>query len=144
MASATQVRTYLAYWFQLGKKLVWRNGKEILLPQPIIQGERFSPQFEECWNKIMTLGGKDCYLEGRKETIADLLSSNWEITSCARCKMPVAMVESGIQPLDCLCSDLDNWPNDQLPAPRSPINNYVQLNNIKTRLQTQSRVSQQP
>ena len=134
MASTTQVRTYLAHWFQLGKKLVWRNG-ETLLPQPVIQGDRFSPQFEECWQKIIGVGGKDCYLEGSKENIAELLSSGWDINSCSRCSMPIAIVNLGIQSLDCPCSDLDNWPNDELPAPRSPVNSRMQLDRIKGRLQ---------
>ena len=136
MASTTQVKTYLAYWFQLGKKLVWRNGKETLLPQTIFQDDRFSPQFESCWQKIMSIGGKDCYLEGSAETIEQLLSPNWDINGCARCQMPVAIVESGIQSLDCMCSDLDNWPNDELPKPRSPISNQVQLDKIRARLKT--------
>ena len=134
MASPTQVKTYLAYWFQLGKKLIWRD-RETMLPQPVIKGDRFSPQFEECWQKIFDVGGKDCYLEGSNETIADLLSSSWDINSCARCSMPVAVLESGITPLDCLCSDLDNWPNDRLPPPRSPVNSKTQLNAIARRLQ---------
>ncbi|MGL5793221.1 MAG: hypothetical protein ACRC06_02245 [Waterburya sp.] len=136
MASATQVRTYLAYWFQLGKKLFWCNGVEILLPQPVIKGDRFSPQFEECWQKIMSVEGKDCYLEGSLATIEELFSSSWTISSCARCDMPIPIIEMGTQPLDCTCSDLENWPNSELPAPRSPINNYVHLNKIKSRLQT--------
>ena len=134
MASTTQVKIYLAHWFQLGKKLVWRNGAETFLPQPIIQGDRFSDRFEECWQKIMSVGGRDCYLEGSNESIEHLLSASWDIDTCARCDMPVAIVESGIQSLDCLCSDLDNWPNNELPAPRSPLNNQVQLNKIRTRL----------
>ena len=134
MASTTQVRNYLAYWFQLGKKLMWRNGEEILLPQPIIQSDRFSPKFEACWQKIISIGGKDCYLEGSQETIEELLSSNWDISDCARCEMPVAIVGAGIQSLDCLCSDLDNWPNDELPKPRLPVNNKSQLNKIRARL----------
>ncbi|MEY2833558.1 MAG: hypothetical protein RLZZ574_2817, partial [Cyanobacteriota bacterium] len=36
MASATEVKTYLAHWFQLGKKLAWRNGEAELLPQKVI------------------------------------------------------------------------------------------------------------
>ena len=115
---------------------MWRNGEEVLLPQPIIQSDRFSTQFEECWQKIMSIGGKNCYLEGSQESIEDLLSSEWDIDGCARCDMPVAIVESGIQSLDCLCSDLDNWPNSELPTPRSPVNNKVQLNKIRARLQT--------
>lgn len=134
MASTTQVRTYLAYWFQLGKKLLWRKGEAELLPQPVIQGDRFSPQFEDCWQKIMSIGGKDCYLEGSKETIEDLLSPRWNIDGCARCAMPVPMIEIGTQLPDCTCSDLENWPNLELPAPRSPVNSYVHLNNIKSRL----------
>ena len=134
MASTARVKTYLAHWFQLGKKLIWRNGEETLLPQPIIQGDRFSSQFESCWQKIQSIGGKDCYIEGSNETIEELLSSHWNISGCARCNMPIAMVESGIQSLDCLCSDLDNWPNNEIPAPRLPINNRVQLNKIRARL----------
>ena len=134
MASTTQVKTYLAHWFQLGKKLVWRNGEETLLPQPVIQSDRFSTQFEECWQKIASIGGKDCYLEGSNETIEDLLSSNWIISGCARCNMPIALIESGVQSLDCICSDLDNWPNNELPQPRSPVNNRLQLDKIRARL----------
>jgi hypothetical protein len=136
MASTTEVRTYLAYWFQLGKKLVWCNGAETLLPKTILQGDRFSDQFEACWQKIISIGGKDCYLEGSQETIEQLLSSGWDINDCARCDMPVAIVSSGIQSLDCMCSDLDNWPNNELPKPRSPVNNQLQLNKIRDRLET--------
>ena len=134
MASATQVRIYLAHWFQLGKKLIWLNGEAELLPQPVIRGEEFSPQFEDCWQKVMSVDGKNCYLEGSSETIEDLLSSNWDINNCARCNMPVPIVEIGTQSLDCICSDVQNWPNTELPAPRSPVNNSVQLNNIRSRL----------
>ena len=135
MASTTEVKTYLAHWFQLGKKLVLQD-REILQPQPIITGDRFSPQFEECWQKIAQVEGKNCYLEGSNETIEDLLSPGWNINSCARCDMPVAIVETGIQSLDCLCSDLDNWPNNELPKPRSPINNRAGLDKIRGRLQS--------
>ncbi len=134
MASATQVKTYLAHWFQLGKKLIWLNGEAELLPQPVIRGERFSAQFEDCWQKVMSVDGKNCYLEGSSETIEDLLSPNWDINNCARCNMPVPIIEIGTQSLDCVCSDLQNWPNTELPAPRSPVNNSVQLNSIRSRL----------
>lgn len=136
MASATEVKTYLAHWFQLGKKLVWRNGEAELLPTKIIEGDRYSAQFEECWQKIMSINGKNCYLEGNAATIEELLSSAWSINNCARCSMPVPIVEIGTQPLDCVCSDLDNWPNSDLPAPRSPINNNARLNKISARLKT--------
>lgn len=136
MASETQVKTYVAYWFQLGKKLVWNNGKAELLPEKVIQGDRFTSQFEDCWEKIMSVEGRDCYLVGSEATIQELLSSAWTIDQCARCAMPVPVVEVGTQPLDCACSDLDNWPNTELPAPRSPVSSQAQLNNISERLKT--------
>lgn len=141
MASVTEVKTYLAHWFQLGKKLIWCNGQEELLPAKIIQGDRFAPEFESCWEKIMSVGGRDCYLVGSEATIQELLSSAWTIDSCARCAMPVPIVESGTPSLDCVCSDLDNWPNSELPAPRSPIDSRVQLNNINARLKTKQQDS---
>ncbi|HEY9767590.1 MAG TPA: hypothetical protein V6C71_03670 [Coleofasciculaceae cyanobacterium] len=136
MASETQVKTYVAYWFQLGKKLVWNNGKAELLPEKVIQGDRFTSQFEDCWQKVMSVEGRDCYLVGGEATIQELLSSAWTIDQCARCAMPVPIVEVGTQPLDCACSDLDNWPNTELPAPRSPVSSQAQLNNISQRLKT--------
>ncbi len=136
MASTTQVKTYLAHWFQLGKKLIWNNGKAELLPEKVIQGDRFTPEFEACWEKVISIGGKDCYLEGSSATIEDLFSSAWTIDQCARCAMPVPVVEVGTQPLDCACSDLDNWPNTELPAPRSPVSSQAQLDNISERLKT--------
>ena len=54
MASENQVREYIAYWFQLGKKVLIRNGSEALLPQPVITGDRYSHEFEECWQKIIS------------------------------------------------------------------------------------------
>ena len=136
MASATEVKTYLAHWFQLGKKLVWRNGEAELLPEKIISGDRFAAEFEDCWQKIMSVEGQNCYLVGDNATIQELLSSTWKIDQCARCAMPVPVVEVGTQPLNCVCSDLDNWPNSELPVPRPPINSQAKLNNISQRLKS--------
>ncbi|MEM6612361.1 MAG: hypothetical protein AAF652_08935 [Cyanobacteria bacterium P01_C01_bin.72] len=134
MASANEVKTYLAHWFQLGKKLVWRNGAAELLPEKIIQGDHYAPEFEQCWQQIMSVNGQDCYLVGGEATIQELLTPAWTIDQCARCAMPVPLMEAGTQPLDCTCSDLDNWPNNELPAPRSPINSQENLSNISKRL----------
>ena len=82
----------------------------------------------------MSVEGKNCYLEGSSETICDLLDPTWNIDNCARCNMPVPILELGTQSLDCVCSDLNNWPNLELPLPRSPINNSLSLSNIKERL----------
>ena len=143
MASPIQIKTYLAYWFQLGKKLVWNNGTTELLPERVIQGDRFTKEFEECWDKVMSIGGRGCYLEGTTVSIAQLLGSEWAIEQCARCTMPVPIVELGIQDLACPCSDLDNWPNSELPAPRGPTDNRSQLHNITMRLKNLGMASKQ-
>ena len=136
MASKTEVKKYLAYWFQLGKKLLWRNGQKEFLPSSIIKGDRYSKEFENCWQEVLKTGGKEYYLEGTDNTLEKLLSSNWEISSCARCDMPVPITSIGIQSLSCPCSDLDNWPNSELPQPRSPVDSRQQLEKIKSRLPT--------
>ena len=135
MASTAEVKTYLAHWFQLGKKLVWQNGAAELLPEKIIQGDRYTPEFEACWSQVMSVGGRDCYIVGSTTTIQELLSPSWLIEPCARCAMPVPMIEMGTQSLDCTCSDLDNWPNSELPKPHSPVDSQAQLNRIRQSLQ---------
>ncbi|HEY9659576.1 MAG TPA: hypothetical protein V6C65_14045, partial [Allocoleopsis sp.] len=85
MASSDQVRRYLAYWFQLGKPVVIKNGETQILPQPVIQGDRYSPEFEACWQRIAAQDGRNCYLEGTAQTIEELLTPMWEIDPCARC-----------------------------------------------------------
>lgn len=135
MASPTEIKTYLAYWFQLGKKVCLPKEDGELLPQPVIRGDRYSPEFEDCWQKIIVNQGKDCYLEGTGQTIEELLTPTWTITSCARCDMPVPLVELGLQSLVCPCHDLSGWPNAELPQPRSPVSNVIRLSKIHTRLQ---------
>ena len=132
MASAQQVKKYVAYWFQLGKKVVFPDGKAEL-PESVVEGNRYSPNFERCWERVLT-AQSGCHLEGTEQSIQDLLSSTWEIAACARCSMPIPTIDRGIQSLECPCSDLDLWPNTELPAPRSPVNSSSYLNNIRQRL----------
>ena len=134
MASEHEVRKYLAYWFQLGKKVWIRNGLESLLPQPVIQGDRYSQAFEDCWQRIISPESGNCYLEGTEETVAELLTPVWNVSPCARCSMPVPVRNLGMPPLACPCNDLSSWPNTELPAPRSPINSQTQLADIRDRL----------
>lgn len=134
MASAQEVRQYLAYWFQLGKRVRIHNGQDSLLPQPVIEGDRYSKAFEECWTKVTHGNAADCYLEGTEETIAQLLSPEWVITGCARCNMPVPMRNIGMPNLVCPCNNVPNWPNTEIPSPRSPLNSQAQLTKICDRL----------
>ncbi|XZO03376.1 MAG: hypothetical protein ACM65L_06565 [Microcoleus sp.] len=134
MASEYQVRKYIAYWFQLGKKVLIRNGSEALLPKSVIAGDRYSQEFEECWQKIISPDSGDCYLQGTKETIGELLTPAWEMSPCARCAMPVPLRDSGMPAECCPCNDLAHWPNTEIPQPRSPVNTQLQLSGIRDRL----------
>ena len=134
MASTQDVRRYLAYWFQLGKHVVIRDGQERLLPQPVIEGDRYSQAFEECWQRINAPNVGDCYLEATEESVADLLTPEWDVSPCARCAMPVPMRNVGMPPACCPCNDLLSWPNLDVPQPRSPVNSQVKLKDIQQRL----------
>lgn len=134
MASQHQVKQYLAHWFQLGKKVVFDNGKEKQLPSSIINGDGFSQEFEQCWQDILNLESGDCYLEGTNESIAQLLTPPWEIINCARCDMPIPMRTHGMPPDCCPCFDLKSWPNLDSPQPRLPVNSRRHLLNICHRL----------
>jgi hypothetical protein len=138
MASQHQVRQYLAYWFQLGKPVICNGGKDTLLPRSVIQGDRYSPEFDTCWEKIQAIDAGDCYLEGTITTIAELLSPAWEITACCRCTMPVPMPNVGMPPPTCPCVDLPDWPNTEVPMPRSPVNSQILLQQIRDRLRQTS------
>ncbi|OZH54399.1 hypothetical protein AFK68_11205 [Hydrocoleum sp. CS-953] len=134
MASRSQVRKYIAYWFQLGKKVLIRNGQEAIRPQVVISGDRYSEEFEECWQKILSVESGDCYLEGTDQTIKELLSPEWDISPCARCLMPIPFHVKGMPPECCPCFDLPSWPDTETPLPRSPICSKSHLLSICERL----------
>jgi len=133
MASAQKVKTYLAYWFQLGKPVVFHNSQAEYLPCPIFQGTEFSPAFERCWQRILQRAS-ECYLQGTDETIAALLSDEWDIAACARCPMPRPLPVRQIFTGPCPCSDLPAWPNDEVPSPRMGVSSHDHLDSIRERL----------
>lgn len=133
MASPSQVRQYLAHWFQLGKPLVQRHNLEKLVPQPVHQGSQYSQAFENTWQQVMD-APQSYYLEGTEQTMAELLSEDWEINSCSVCEMPVPTRVVGMPPLSCPCHNLPSWPNTELPAPRSPVSTANHLGDIRERL----------
>ncbi|HLO84442.1 MAG TPA: hypothetical protein VK203_05410 [Nostocaceae cyanobacterium] len=134
MATKQEVKQYLAHWFQLGKKVMVNKGQVSFLPQPVLRDNDYSVEFEECWQKILALGTRDCYLEGTQETVAELLTPTWEMVSCGRCAMPVPIRSMGMPASTCPCFYLLSWPNTELPAPRCPIDNQEQLQIIRDRL----------
>jgi hypothetical protein len=131
MASEQQVRQYLAYWFQLGKRLMTHNGQQTVKLNSVIAGDRYSDEFEACWKLVQSPESGDCYLEGADQTIAELLSPAWEISPCARCAMPVPTKSIGMPPNECPCFDLPNWPDDELPKPRSYLVQRLNLRGLK-------------
>ncbi|MBD2209835.1 hypothetical protein H6G27_08095 [Nostoc linckia FACHB-104] len=133
MANEQDVKRYLAYWFQLGRKVIVGNGKTALLPQQVLQGDRYSEEFEDIWQEIHHQAD-ECHLEGTDETIAELLTPAWEMLPCSRCEMPVPMRNIGMPALSCPCNTLPNWPNSELPQPRNPISTQEQLQIIRDRL----------
>lgn len=134
MASATQVKKYLAYWFQLGKRVIVSNSQKTFLPSKIYSGDRYAREFETCWQEIISLKPGDVYLDGTSQSLQDLLSPLWEINPCARCDMPVPTIVLGLAQGDCPCADLENWPNSELPGPRDGVNTKKYLNNLSQRL----------
>ncbi|WP_016952276.1 hypothetical protein [Anabaena sp. PCC 7108] len=134
MANEQEVKQYIAHWFQLGKKVIVGNGNHSFLPSPVLKGDRYSPEFEACWQSILSLEISDCYLEGTHETIAELLTPAWEMLPCSRCTMPVPIKTVGMPALFCPCNSLPNWPNTELPAPHGPINSQEHLIVICDRL----------
>ncbi len=135
MASEQHVRQYLAYWFQLGRKVVIQPQQRSVLPSPVIRGNRYSQEFEACWQEISARQTGDCYLEGTNQTIQELLTPGWDIHPCARCAMPVPCRSLGFS-LDpqCPCSELEGWPNLEVPQPRSPVDSGEKLSSIRDRL----------
>lgn len=133
MASVSQVQAYLAYWFQLGKPVVFNNGKSECLPVPIFQGNQFSQNFEQCWQQVMQAPAK-CHLQGTDQTVEDLLATEWEVVACARCEMPVPMQVRMVNSSVCPCSDLPSWPNDELPQPRMGVDSQDRLKSMRDRL----------
>jgi hypothetical protein len=142
MASQNQVKEYLAHWFQLGKKVVLRNGDDLQLPRPILQPENYSPEFERCWQQVLAPQSGDCYLEGTDQTIAQLLSPAWEIQNCARCGMPIPTHARGLPPACCPCFDLKNWPDLEMPQPRLPAKTHDHLTDLCQRLTQRAEIEQ--
>lgn len=134
MASPQQVKDYLASWLQLGKPIRVGLQQEPYSVQRVVQGDRYSPEFEALWQYVQGPESGDCSLDGVVPTVAELLTDQWEIIDCSRCQMPVSLPVAGIASSECPCHDLSNWPNTDLPQPRSPVDSGKHLRSIYQRL----------
>lgn len=134
MASPQQVKDYLAAWLQLGKPIRVGLQQEPRSVHQVVQGDRYSPEFESLWQYVQGPESGDCCLDGVVPTVAELLTDQWEITDCARCQMPMSLPVAGIASPECPCHDLSNWPNTELPQPRTPVDSDKHLRSIYQRL----------
>ena len=139
MASRTEVKKYLAHWFQLGKGVVDESDDAVYLPKRVIQGDRYSDEFERCWQTMMQANHQALYLRGTQQSLAELLSPAWEITNCARCDMPIPINDRQLPSTPCTCDDLSNWPNEELPRPRLPVDSQAHLSRLRLRLEEKQR-----
>lgn len=121
MASLTEVKHYLACWFQLGKEVVLSDpaGVRRIKPERILSTQQLSSEFEDCWQTIYS-SASHCSLEGTDESIADLLTDRWEMTQCARCQLYIALPVRGLATewTPCPCANLSHWPNFETLPPR--------------------------
>ncbi|NCJ06070.1 hypothetical protein GS597_05980 [Synechococcales cyanobacterium C] len=142
MAAQEQVKQFVASWMQLGKPIWIHGGQTAVKPKVILQGNQYSREFEACWVMMQSPEAGDCYLEGTNYTIANLLSSDWEILSCARCTMPIPLQSLGQNAVQCPCHDLAMWPNTELPLPRAPVDSTHHLQQLQRMLRSRDAESE--
>ena len=76
----SKFEVFLAHWFQLGKPVVLAGDRDECLPCPVYYKNGYSQSFEECWQRIMESRGEGCYLKGTTQTVAEMMTSGWEVT----------------------------------------------------------------
>jgi hypothetical protein len=136
MASSEQVRQYIASWLQLDKKILvdLSSGTLILSTNKVVEGDKYTQEFESIWQQVSILSPQNSYLEGTTEPIAQLLTPAWEIIPCSLCNILVAIPQVGTKVSSCPCHDLPNWPNNNIPVPTGAINSQLGLQEICRRL----------
>jgi hypothetical protein len=139
MASRTLVKNYVAQWMQMGKGVSLSNYEEEIHIYKILQGEKYSPLFNELWEQISTTKAEEAHLSGTDQSIGDLLSNHWEIIACARCDLLVPSLDLGARvPVSCPCDGIPNHPNLDSVAPHNPVTLIDQISNLKDRLAQKS------
>ncbi|MBD2316878.1 hypothetical protein [Phormidium tenue] len=144
MASRTLVKNYVAQWMQMGKTVTLSTQGEQVRVYKILQGEKYSPAFNQLWDDISTIKAQEAYLSGTDQTVSDLLSNKWEIIACARCNLLVPSIDIGPRvPVCCPCSDLPTHPNLDLVSPHRPVTLVSHLDDLCDRLAQKSETQDQ-
>lgn len=133
MASQQQIKQYLAYWVQLGKGVVIGDRPPAYC-KTVSASEAYSPTFELLWQKVESCHGQQCHITGTEQELAELFSERWQVTACYRCELLIPQKVRGIHSEACPCSDLDSWPNLEIPKPRLPLSSNGHLAKICQRL----------
>ncbi len=137
MAARSDVKQYLAYWLQLGKKIFIKGQPQAVGLDRVINHEQYDEVFEQLWLNVSGKQANLAYLEGTDETIQDLLSTEWQIVDCPRCELRLPCLDLGPRQFNsCPCEGLNNWPNYDTLQPRSPVITKTHLSSICDRLET--------
>jgi hypothetical protein len=135
MALPTEVKTYLSYWFQLGRGLRMPPQARLVKPPAVLADGRYSTEFEAIWQELMQPSiAAQSYLEGSEQTIAQLLDPSWDIQDCARCSLPVPIKVAGLPAESCPCDDMRQLPDLSVMPPRAPIDSQAMLRRLCERL----------
>jgi hypothetical protein len=139
MASRTLVKNYVAQWMQMGKTVSLSTQGEQVRIYKIVQGEKYSPLFNQLWDEISTTKAQEAYLSGTNQTVSDLLSNKWEIIACARCNLLVPSIDIGPRvPVCCPCDDLPTHPNLDSVVHHIPVTLVSHLDELCDRLAQKS------
>jgi hypothetical protein len=133
MATSQEIKGFIAQWLQLGKSIEHVDGVRCFKPSRILGYQGYSQEFEDWWQEFEA-DTKQWALSGTHHPLSDLYSPLWEISSCARCDMPVPLQASKSNEGFCPCHDLPNWPNTELPQPRVPLDSDLKLRKIFAKL----------
>lgn len=136
MASSEQVKQYIASWLQLGRSILVEDNGDTrgISAAKVIEGDRYTQDFEEIWQLISTSKSDRSYLQGTNETVAQLLAPSWEIVHCSLCNMLIALPQVGAKAAPCPCHDLSGWPDNNLPIPTGAHDSQFSLQKICQRL----------
>lgn len=133
MATSQEIKGFIAQWLQLGKSIEHMDGVHQFKPSRILGYQGYSQEFETWWQAFEE-NAQQWTLSGMTEPLSALYSPNFEISTCARCEMPVALPTAGVHDVACPCHDLPLWPNTELPQPRIPADSDSRLRQIHSKL----------
>ncbi len=133
MASESQVKEYLACWLQVGKRILHDSGNREFHDPRIVNKRGYTSEFESWWDEFRE-NAHHWHLEGCNNALDVLFTPQWDIVDCALCVMPVPKLVAGVNDPNCTCSDLELWPNLEIPKPHTPNDMQDKLTKLRKKL----------